>query len=203
MMPEPPHAEKPNPGVLVSSLPVPGQQVAVVAVAVLLCLGTSQVVHGLDFLEDVGGAAFALWARSWPVALGVVYAAAGLSHFTNQKDYAAIVPPPATWGFFPALPYPPNPILDYATFAVVWTGVAELSGGSALLASAFGGAVPQELAALALLALTVAITPANVYMFTHDAEMGSLPAVPYPAGHVFRGALQCVLLAFLWKLALH
>ena len=93
-------------------------------------------------------------------------------------------------------------MLSYEGFWVALTGVAEIVGGASLLSSGFGGGpVSESAAAAALLLLTAAITPANIYMFTHDAQMGSLPAVPYPVGHVFRGGLQCVLLALLWKLA--
>mmetsp|Transcript_1276 Transcript_1276/g.2714 ORF Transcript_1276/g.2714 Transcript_1276/m.2714 type:complete len:262 (+) Transcript_1276:85-870(+) len=191
---------RPSPDILVSSLSEDLQKGAVAAIAVGLLAGTSAVVGGLDGLEDLNEGIFGLWKLTWPVGLGVIYAAAGATHFTNKADYEAIMPPPGTWGFF-TVPYLENTVLDYAAFAVAWTGVAEIAGGLSLFLGGFdAGPVPVEVASGCLLLLTAAITPANVYMFTHDAQMGELPPVPYPAGHIFRGALQCVLLGLLWKI---
>ena len=46
-----------------------------------------------------------------------------------------------------------------------------------------------------------AMTPANIYMWTHNAP-GPGPAEPIPpAGHAFRGVMQVLLLSILWGLA--
>lgn len=98
-------------------------------------------------------------------------------------------------------------------FHVAWTGVAEILGGAGLL----GGAVAERLAlrplgwvrqsaALGLFTLTLAVTPANIYMFTHGAMMEGLPgpasAGPIPvSAHAVRLGLQCVLLGMLWQQA--
>ena len=84
--------------------------------------------------------------------------------------------------------------------------MAEILGGLGLLL----GSVPPvhdaltDLApgsALALFALVVAITPANVFAFTHNAPgPGPMEAVP-PKDRAVRLALQVLLLAALWGLA--
>ena len=98
-------------------------------------------------------------------------------------------------------------------FHVAWTGVAEVAGGFGLLSGAYLAwlpAVPEWLesaSALGLIALTVAVTPANTYMFTHNAP-GPLPedadesmqVLPW-YGHCARGALQVFLLATTWGVA--
>lgn len=102
-----------------------------------------------------------------------------------------------------------------AEFHVAWTGVAEIAGGSGLflgslllgLAGAFNWELPAvlrsipALSALGLFALTWAVTPANIYMYTHGAQMiGLTPGdQPIPVEfHAVRGLLQVVLLGILW-----
>ncbi|KAJ1622178.1 hypothetical protein T492DRAFT_335297 [Pavlovales sp. CCMP2436] len=100
-----------------------------------------------------------------------------------------------------------------AEFHVRWTGAAEVLGGTGLaggaLADAFGIKSLRWLkptAAALLVGLTLAVTPANVYMYTHGALMEGLPgpaaAGPLPVeAHYIRAALQSVLLAFLAGMA--
>jgi uncharacterized membrane protein len=98
-------------------------------------------------------------------------------------------------------------------FHVAWTGVAEVAGGFGLLSGAYLAwlpAVPEWLesaSALGLIALTVAVTPANTYMFTHNAP-GPLPEgadesmqVLTPPQHLARAALQVFLWTILWGIA--
>ena len=149
---------------------------------------------------------FETWQRSWP-SLGAFYMAAGLAHFTAQTSFEAIYPPQGTWGFW-SLP-------GSATFHVAWTGLAELAGGFGLCVGAtllgLAGALGQEaptwlkrvpaLSALGLFGLTWAVTPANVYMYTHGAQMTGLTpgdqAIPVEF-HLVRGILQVLLLSLLW-----
>lgn len=147
------------------------------------------------------------WQKTWGI-IGAFYIAAGVAHFTAAEPFEAIYPPTGTWGLW----YLPGS----AQFHVAWTGVAEILGGSGLflgsLALGIAGALGQEpprllrmlpaAAALGLYVLTWCVTPANVYMYTHGAIMTGLTpgdqAIPVEI-HAVRGAVQVVLLAFLWN----
>ncbi|CAJ1329616.1 unnamed protein product, partial [Effrenium voratum] len=150
---------------------------------------------------------FAGWQKTWPI-LGAVYMAAGVAHFTAKEAFEAIYPPQGTWGFW----YLPGS----ASFHVAWTGVAEIAGGAGLFlgalllaaAGAFSWEVPKAVrqlhaaAALGLFGLTWAVTPANVYMYTHGAQMTGLTPGDQPIPvefHAVRGLLQVLLLGILWS----
>lgn len=85
--------------------------------------------------------------------------------------------------------------------------MAEVAGGAGVLlgalppvASAFPALGPS--AALGLFCLTWAVTPANVFMFTHNAPgPGPAGTVIPAAGHLVRFGLQIFLLSILWGLA--
>lgn len=108
------------------------------------------------------------------------------------------------WGFW-YLPGSPS-------FHVNWTGVAEVAGGLGLVLGAlhldFLPAWLESAAAGGLCALTAVVSPSNMYMWTHNApgplteeqldEMGG--AIPQ-AGHAARAALQVVLMATYFGLA--
>ena len=100
----------------------------------------------------------------------------GIAHFAFTAAEMRIVP---DW-----IPWPR---------AAVWTsGVLELAGAAGLL-------VPRlrRWAAWGLVALTLAVTPANVYMLQHADRF---PGVPVPA-LVLRLPLQLVLLWAIWRAA--
>ncbi|RZL04874.1 MAG: DoxX family membrane protein [Hymenobacter sp.] len=80
------------------------------------------------------------WLR-W--LLAVVFVGAGILHFIHPETYLRIMPP--------ALPAP--------RLLVLLSGVAEVAGGLGLLLPA-----TRRWAAWGLLALLVAVFPANVYM---------------------------------------
>jgi len=109
------------------------------------------------------------------VALGFVFfwfLIGGVAHFAFTSAEMRIVPP---W-----VPWPRE---------VVWlTGVAELLGAAGLLWPR-----TRRAAGWGLLALTVAVTPANVYMLQQAEQF---PGVPYWA-MVARLPLQVVLLGLI------
>ena len=110
---------------------------------------------------------------SWPkrislFLLAAFFTYAGVGHFTNEAFFLAIVPP---W-----LPYP--------LLMVQISGVAEIAGGVGIL-------IPQlrRLAGWGLLALLVAVYPANIHMALasravpgDDAERALFPAVAAVGG---------------------
>jgi len=105
------------------------------------------------------------------VLLGVFFIAAGANHFRQPAFYASIVPP-----FFPS-----------AGLLVVLSGLAEIALGAAVL-------VPSSRvwAAWGLIALLVAVFPANLYMAWHPERF---PAIA-PALLWLRLPLQGVFIAW-------
>ena len=146
------------------------------------------------------------WRYTWPL-LGAIYAAAGVTHFTLQKEYENIYPQKGTWGIW----YLPGS----AEFHVKWTGIAEIVFGIGLLIGGLYDAFAPVYAtspnvitsagigsdcAAALLLLTIAVTPANIYMFTHGARLPvDGPEVPI-TGHIIRGLMQVVLFGLLYQM---
>ncbi|WP_267643670.1 DoxX family protein [Haloarchaeobius amylolyticus] len=112
--------------------------------------------------------------------MGVLYVVAGVMHFVVPQVYAQIIPP-----FLPA------------PLALVYlSGVAEIVLG-------LGVMVPRtrRVAAWGLIALLVAIFPANVYMATSDVVLTGAPAAirdPSGVGRWARLPLQAVLVLWAW-----
>ena len=146
------------------------------------------------------------WSRStWPV-LGLTYIAAGAAHFGLHQGFLDMFPHKKAWGFF-ELPGTPS-------FHVNWTGVAEILGGVGIVSKLVPGINTNPAlewvtpaAAWGIFLLTIAVTPANTYMWTHNAP-GPLPedadesmAVLPWYGHLARGGLQVLLLSITWGLA--
>ncbi len=83
------------------------------------------------------------------IALAVFFFVAGVMHFVSPRAYMAIVPP---W-----LPLP---------LALVYiSGVAEIAGAVGVL-----WPITQKLAAIGLIALLIAVFPANIYGALHGME---------------------------------
>ena len=137
---------------------------------------------------------YSAWQGTWPVPLGLIFTAAGVAHFTMLEGFCNIYPGRGAWGFW----YLPGT----ASFHVKWTGVAEIAGGVGLALGGLGvGPMGlMQASAAGLVALTLAVTPANIYMFTHGAQFPVGVEVPV-IGHAIRGVFQCILLAFFYVLA--
>ena len=126
-------------------------------------------------------------------------------------------PPKGSWGGLWQLPAPYRDELgvSYARYLNYLSGVVEIVVGILMVAvtaglvghdessvgarSHYGAALPPAL----LYLLTLAVTPANIYMYTHNPVVPRVPPLPYPWGHAARGLLQCALLAVFYKLTLH
>lgn len=180
---------------------------ASIVIAIFTALGVSTIAFS-SFLDTItlNYEWVQSWRYSWPL-LGAIYAAAGVTHFTLEEEYENIYPTEGAWGFW----YLPGS----SEFHVKWTGVAEFLGGVGLL---FGGAydvfapvwitspdiitdagIGSDAAALLLL-LTVVVTPANIFMYTHGAKLPKDgPEVPM-TGHAIRGVLQVVLFGLLYQM---
>jgi uncharacterized membrane protein len=107
---------------------------------------------------------------------GLLFVGAGVLHFTNPQWYERIVPP--------ALP------AKEALVAI--SGVAEIAGGVGLCIPA-----TRRAAAYGLIALLIAVFPANVYMAI-DPERFAKIAPPWALAA--RLPLQFVVIAWMWSL---
>ena len=114
-------------------------------------------------------------ASFFRILLAVLMVFAGAMHFVAPKAYVRIMPK--------SLPAP---------LALVWiSGVCEIALGAGLLVPA-----TQRLAAWGLIALFIAVFPANVNMAMNRIPLGRLP--PKPALLWGRLPLQLVLIAWAW-----
>ena len=99
-----------------------------------------------------------------------LYVLAGVMHFVRPEMYMKIMPPYLPWH---------GPL-------VLLSGVADIVRGVAL-------AIPQtsSLAGWGLIALLIAIFPANIYLYQHQEILGGPPLA-----HLLRLPLQAVLILF-------
>ncbi|MFS0515252.1 DoxX family protein [Nostoc sp. UIC 10607] len=109
------------------------------------------------------------------VILAICIIVVGVTHFLVPEEYAKIVPP--------QLPYPLG--------LVYLSGFYEILGGIGLL-------VPpvSQAAAWGLLALFIAVYPANINMAVNLIKIEHIPNSPWL--HVFRLPFQAVLIAWAW-----
>ncbi len=111
------------------------------------------------------------------VFLIVLFAASGVLHFVATETYLSIVPPD----------------LPLRKDAVLVSGFCEILG-------ALGLCLPcsRRAAGIGLFLLTIAVTPANIYMYAHPELF---PAVSLTL-LFWRLPLQLVLLALIWRVAI-
>jgi uncharacterized membrane protein len=108
------------------------------------------------------------------VLLGALFIAAGANHFVHPTFYQRIVPPSL-----------PNPAL-----LVVISGIAEIAGGIGVLIP-----VTRKLAGVGLVAMLVAVFPANIYMAQHPELYHDIASATTLD---IRLPLQAVLIAWVW-----
>eukprot|EP00751_Fragilariopsis_kerguelensis_P019936 CAMPEP_0170884654 /NCGR_PEP_ID=MMETSP0734-20130129/35168_1 /TAXON_ID=186038 /ORGANISM="Fragilariopsis kerguelensis, Strain L26-C5" /LENGTH=256 /DNA_ID=CAMNT_0011269427 /DNA_START=12 /DNA_END=779 /DNA_ORIENTATION=- len=197
---------RPDPSILISAKPPDEQKLWITGLSASLVVGTSLLVTILSTIEQKvlpDNSWFGTLGNVGTIPLGVIFAAIGAAHFAKPETFTSIVPPKGTWGGLWQVPAPGADKfgVTYEEYHTYWSGLAELLGGLLLAASGFG-LVPvtiQQFDAFLMLILTLAVTPANIYMATHDAQMeGGPPPMAYPDAHIFRGVIQIILLADFW-----
>ncbi len=115
-----------------------------------------------------------LLRRAALIVLAIFFIAAGINHFVHPGVYARIVPP---WLPAPAL-------------LVEISGICEVIGGIGVLIPS-----TRRFAGAGLIALLIAVFPANVQMAQHPelyTDLGTAPAF------YVRLPIQLVLIAWVW-----
>jgi uncharacterized membrane protein len=182
------------------------QQLAFVGLMTGVVLGTVPFVSLYTLLENLlPSQIFSPFYTVLPIVLAMAFGAAGVAHFALEETFLTFVPPKGAWGGLWQVPSPGAKAfsLSYAQYHSYWTGIAEILCSLAFMANTLGVAELGPYPATLLFLLTLTVTPANIYMFTHNPDVPNIPPVTYPTGHVARGILQCALLAVFFKLALH
>ena len=183
------------------------QKVGVAAIFAAILAGTSRIVKAFNAVQAANPVRFDAWKQSWALAFGILWTLFGALHFSQAETFSSIVPPLGTWGGLWKVPAPGAERwgLSYSDYHTYWSGVCESGGGLLLLLSRFclvPSFLPPRLPAALLGLLVLAVTPANIYVFTHNVEMKNAPPMPYPHGRLFRFGLQCLVLAMFWKLSM-
>ena len=99
---------------------------------------------------------------------------AGLAHFVETSKYVRIVPP----------------VLGHAQLLVYVSGICEILGGIGVLLPR-----TRRAAGAGLIALLIAVFPANIYMATHPKLFAGIAP---PVALYWRLPLQPLLVAWVW-----
>ncbi len=111
--------------------------------------------------------------------IGAFFVVAGTLHFVRPRPFEAIVPP--------FVPYP--------ELAVQVSGVAEILGGAAIISPRTRG-----FARWWLIALLVAVYPANIHIALHPDQIRGLEETGIPAwAHWVRLPLQPLMVWWIWR----
>lgn len=113
------------------------------------------------------------WKNAALVFIFIWFAAGGIGHFVATDFFLQIVPPG----------------LPYRRAAVLVSGFFELAGAAGLLFYQ-----SRQLAGIGLILLTIAVTPANIYMWTHADRF---PHIPEPV-LAARLIVQVLLIGLIW-----
>lgn len=113
------------------------------------------------------------------ISAAVFFVAAGANHFREPDFYTRIVPP--------GLPWPKG--------MVIVSGIAEIIGGAGLMIRRL-----RRLAGWGLIALLVAVFPANIYMALAAERFSDLHTPRWTLWA--RLPLQAVFIAWVWFVAL-
>lgn len=195
-----------DPSSLVCAQDVSTQQLAFVGLMAGIVLGSFPFVILYDFLETILPTfIFSPFYNILPCFLALAFGAAGVAHFAIEETFVAFVPPKGLWGGLWQVPAPGAEALglSYGQYHSYWSGIAEVAGSLSIVATTLGVVDLGPLPATLMYLLTVAVTPANIYMFTHNPDIPNIPPVTYPYAHAGRGLLQCALLGVFFKLAAH
>ena len=109
------------------------------------------------------------------VLMGVLFILAGVMHFVRLQFYLDIMPP----------------YLQYHLELVYISGVFEILGGIGVL-------IPRvrSLSGYGLIALLIAVFPANIYMLTHNIEVVGFTRFTYLL--ILRLPLQLIFIAWVY-----
>lgn len=204
-----------DPSTLISAQDVRTQQFSFFFISSGVLAGSIVFLNLYNFAEVIlPPAIFDPFYTILPYVLSSAFIAAGIAHFAIEDTFTAFVPPKGSWGGLWQVPSPGSDQLGltYEQYHSFWSGIAEILVGTWLIiatATANGildfGDVPggTTIPAVLMWGLTAAVTPANIYMYTHNPVVPRIPALPYPWGHGARGLLQCALLGVFFKLTIH